>query len=158
MQHFDSGVNQRGDDSARMSRNVGELCRDGVFFEFFVKLGGDGKTETVKRIICELAVHGERKRMPDDVPAFNRLFETLFSLLIRGAQILGNEPRADRPAVAEIACPDAVAEIFRRLDCIADEALEIFVNDIRSHIGEADVEMCFENDVDFSHLSEAFPV
>ena len=129
-----------------------------MFFEFFVKPGGDGETETVKRVVRKLAVHGEREGVPDDVSASDGLFKTLFRLLVRGAQVLGNEPGTDRPAVAEISRPNAVAEIFSRFDCIADKAFEIFMNDIRRHIGKTDVEMCFENDVDFSHRSEAFPV
>ena len=156
MQHPDPRVGKRSNDAAGMSRHIGQLGGDGFPFEPPVQIRGNPCGEAIERIIGQFAVEREGEGVPDNIALTDRLLQLFSFFRIRLFQILGDQPGSHRPDIAELAGPYTFPKVIRRFDRITDVAFEVLVNDIVRQIGESDIQMGLENEIDFFHTE--FPL
>ncbi|MPN09764.1 hypothetical protein SDC9_157056 [bioreactor metagenome] len=100
---------------------------------------------------------GERQRVPGDVAALHRILQFLSIQRVGSLQILVQQPRSDRPAVAESVVV-MLPEVVGRFDRLRNVAFQIPRRHSLRQIGEPDIEMSFEDDLDLFHTQTiAFP-
>ena len=95
-------------------------------------------------------MRGEGHRVPDDVPVGDRLFQKAAFRFGCPVEIFIDQPGADRPAVPEGS--GTSSKVFRRLYRLDNEVAEIAFHHPDRQIGEANVEMGFEDDPDTPHF------
>ena len=128
-----------------MPRDIGHLGRDRLASEAPVQPPREAQPNTEETGIDELRVRREGEGMPGDVAVTDRSFKTPALTRRRLLQVLVNEPRPGRPDKALKAAP---ARLLSKTHRRRNEDVEVLLDNVRSQIGVADVEVALEDELD----------
>lgn len=135
-----------GDDAARVAGHVGHLGGDSVAVVALVEAGREGQSALEEGPIHGFGLDGVGHAVPDDVAAAYGAFEA-FDVGRRGlVQVFPYEPGAGGPDVAFAAAVGS--QPFGYVEGFGDEFVEVVLLDFGAQVGEADVEVSLEDDVD----------
>ena len=129
-----------------MAGHIGHLGRDRLPPEALVELLRQAQPKREQVGVHQLAVQRAGQPVPDDIAGMNRPFEP-GALLGRGLlKVLVDQPRAGRPAKAGLAA--CLAQLVGHRQRARDEIFEVACYHVARKIGEPDVEVRLEHQVD----------
>lgn len=149
VQELDSCPGEGTYDAAGVAGDIGHLCADGLVAEAGVERCGEGQCSEDHGGIEHLGLPTEGEGVPRDITSGNGLFHEL-SLLGSGLfEIFVEEPGAGGPGEA---VRSSCAESRGRADGLRVVDVEVFGPDGGLGIGEADIEVALEDDVDVLYV------
>lgn len=149
VQELQSRLSHQRHNSARMAGHVRHFCSDRLPTEAAVELGRIGKPGPEESGTHELRMGGERQAVPTDHPLLDRPFKPRHLLGRTRIEVVPDEPGAGRPDELRVLRVLGVKMLARR-DRLRDEALVIEPPHVFRMVGEADIEMGLEDQVDAS--------
>ena len=131
-----------------MPRDIRHLCRNSITQKSLVKVLDYFQAVLKKSYVLQLALHGKRHCVSDDISSSTSFFEFFYSLFVIVSQCAVYKPRAESPyeffAVG--------IDFFCYLNSVGDIFFEILIHHSLSEIGISQVQMSFGNYVNgFCH-------
>ncbi len=150
MEEADAGGGEKGDNPAGVTGHIGHLGSDGLAAEPAVEFLREFETGGEEGRVHQFAVDGKGESVPGEVPGDDGVLHAAASVELGVFQVLVDQPGPGRPDEALGAL--GLAEDLGVAECPGDEAGEIVGNDVPGEIGETDVEVSLEDEMNLVDL------
>ena len=157
VQVANAGFGQRAHQRDCVARHVRHLCGNRVHAVLTVELPADRKVVRQHLRGLQLRVRGDGKPVPAEVAEPDRLVHLLELLRRCMALVIIGQKGTDRPDKLLVL---RRVDFQREIDCMRDMLLHVAVQHRLSHIGVADIQMRFVNDMnpfDSRHNKSSIP-